>query len=293
MDGCSLTGPGVWNRRSSTVMLAGQSPWPFSGPPWLNKWLNAPWKACSPDLSPSSIGPSFVMINPGNLILILFIPTNQKKICLKRIGIWIFDLFISRFKTCYQIALAIKDEVQDLEKAGIKIIQIDEAALREGLPLRKSEHAFYLDWAVHAFRITNVGVQDSTQVISVETLASSVFGWTTIGLCLWWCTDSHTHVLLKLQRHHQLHHRHGCWCDNNRELAIRREASVGVPWGNQVQCWNRSWCVRYPLSENTINGGNCRENQENGCGFEAGDFVGESWLWTEDAKVFWGEAGAI
>ncbi|KAI3738447.1 hypothetical protein L2E82_28479 [Cichorium intybus] len=69
-----------------------------------------------------------------------------------------------RFKTCYQIALAIKDEVQDLEKAGIKIIQIDEAALREGLPLRKSEHAFYLDWAVHAFRITNVGVQDSTQI---------------------------------------------------------------------------------------------------------------------------------
>ncbi|KAI3696813.1 hypothetical protein L6452_29379 [Arctium lappa] len=69
-----------------------------------------------------------------------------------------------RFKTCYQIALAIKDEVEDLEKAGIKIIQIDEAALREGLPLRKAEHAFYLDWAVHAFRITNVGVQDSTQI---------------------------------------------------------------------------------------------------------------------------------
>lgn len=70
----------------------------------------------------------------------------------------------TRFKTCYQIALAIKNEVEDLEKAGIKIIQIDEAALREGLPLRKAEHAFYLDWAVHAFRITNVGVQDSTQV---------------------------------------------------------------------------------------------------------------------------------
>ncbi|XP_047954908.1 5-methyltetrahydropteroyltriglutamate--homocysteine methyltransferase-like [Salvia hispanica] len=69
-----------------------------------------------------------------------------------------------RSETCYQIALAIKDEVEDLEKAGITVIQIDEAALREGLPLRKSEHAFYLDWAVHSFRITNVGVQDSTQI---------------------------------------------------------------------------------------------------------------------------------
>lgn len=46
----------------------------------------------------------------------------------------------------------------------VKVIQIDEAALREGLPLRKSEHAFYLDWAVHSFRITNCGVQDTTQV---------------------------------------------------------------------------------------------------------------------------------
>lgn len=69
-----------------------------------------------------------------------------------------------RHETCYQIALAIKDEVEDLEKAGINVIQIDEAALREGLPLRKAEHAFYLDWAVHSFRITNVGVKDTTQV---------------------------------------------------------------------------------------------------------------------------------
>ncbi|CAI0452380.1 unnamed protein product [Linum tenue] len=69
-----------------------------------------------------------------------------------------------RHETCYQIALAIKDEVEDLEKAGINVIQIDEAALREGLPLRKLEHAFYLDWAVHSFRITNCGVQDTTQI---------------------------------------------------------------------------------------------------------------------------------
>ncbi|PIM99438.1 Methionine synthase II (cobalamin-independent) [Handroanthus impetiginosus] len=69
-----------------------------------------------------------------------------------------------RFETCYQIALAIKDEVEDLEKAGINVIQIDEAALREGLPLRKSEQAFYLDWAVHSFRITNCAFQDTTQI---------------------------------------------------------------------------------------------------------------------------------
>ncbi|XP_054798675.1 5-methyltetrahydropteroyltriglutamate--homocysteine methyltransferase-like [Prosopis cineraria] len=69
-----------------------------------------------------------------------------------------------RHETCYQIALAMKDEVEDLEKAGITVIQIDEAALREGLPLRKSEEAFYLNWAVHSFRITNVGVKDTTQV---------------------------------------------------------------------------------------------------------------------------------
>ncbi|XP_056171238.1 5-methyltetrahydropteroyltriglutamate--homocysteine methyltransferase-like isoform X2 [Syzygium oleosum] len=69
-----------------------------------------------------------------------------------------------RFETCYQIALAIKDEVEDLEKAGINVIQIDEAALREGLPLRKSEQSLYLDWAVHSFRITNCGVRDTTQI---------------------------------------------------------------------------------------------------------------------------------
>ncbi|XP_077210074.1 5-methyltetrahydropteroyltriglutamate--homocysteine methyltransferase 2-like [Tasmannia lanceolata] len=69
-----------------------------------------------------------------------------------------------RFETCYQIALAIKDEVEDLEVAGIQVIQIDEAALREGLPLRKSEQAFYLEWAVHSFRITNCGVIDTTQI---------------------------------------------------------------------------------------------------------------------------------
>ncbi|CAA2940361.1 5-methyltetrahydropteroyltriglutamate--homocysteine methyltransferase-like [Olea europaea subsp. europaea] len=62
------------------------------------------------------------------------------------------------------ITLAIKEEVEDLEKAGITVTLIDEATLKEGLRLRKSEHAFYLGWAVHSFRITNAGVQDMTQI---------------------------------------------------------------------------------------------------------------------------------
>lgn len=70
----------------------------------------------------------------------------------------------ARSETCKQIALAIRDEVLDLEKAGIKIIQIDEAALREGLPLRKAAWKDYLNWAVDSFRITASGVRDETQI---------------------------------------------------------------------------------------------------------------------------------
>ncbi|WP_051081809.1 5-methyltetrahydropteroyltriglutamate--homocysteine S-methyltransferase [Thioalkalivibrio sulfidiphilus] len=69
-----------------------------------------------------------------------------------------------RSLTCRQLALAIREEVLDLEKAGIRIIQIDEAALREGLPLRKSEWAAYLDWAVEAFRVSANSVRDETQI---------------------------------------------------------------------------------------------------------------------------------
>ncbi|QXV64285.1 5-methyltetrahydropteroyltriglutamate--homocysteine S-methyltransferase [Mucilaginibacter sp. 21P] len=69
-----------------------------------------------------------------------------------------------RETTAYQIALAIHDEVLALEKAGIGIIQIDEAAIREGLPLRKAKHRHYLNWAVKAFKITASGVKDETQI---------------------------------------------------------------------------------------------------------------------------------
>ncbi|VAW60956.1 5-methyltetrahydropteroyltriglutamate--homocysteine methyltransferase [hydrothermal vent metagenome] len=69
-----------------------------------------------------------------------------------------------RSTTAEQIALALRDEVHDLEKAGIKIIQIDEAALREGLPLRKKDWAHYLNWAVRAFRLTASVAADETQI---------------------------------------------------------------------------------------------------------------------------------
>ncbi|MBV7433687.1 5-methyltetrahydropteroyltriglutamate--homocysteine S-methyltransferase [Cardiobacteriaceae bacterium TAE3-ERU3] len=70
----------------------------------------------------------------------------------------------SRADTCRQIALAIRDEVLDLEAAGLKVIQIDEPALREGLPLKREQWQPYLDWAVEAFRISANGVKDETQI---------------------------------------------------------------------------------------------------------------------------------
>ncbi|MFN8638124.1 MAG: 5-methyltetrahydropteroyltriglutamate--homocysteine S-methyltransferase [Dehalococcoidia bacterium] len=69
-----------------------------------------------------------------------------------------------RAETCRQIALAIRDEVVDLEAAGIRVIQIDEPALREGLPLRQSDWTSYLAWAVPCFRLAASGVRDETQI---------------------------------------------------------------------------------------------------------------------------------
>jgi len=71
---------------------------------------------------------------------------------------------VSRKEQAQQLALAIRDEVVDLEKAGIKIVQIDEAAFREGLPLRRAQWQEYLDWAVEAFRLCASGVGDQTQI---------------------------------------------------------------------------------------------------------------------------------
>jgi len=69
-----------------------------------------------------------------------------------------------RRDSCRQLALAIREEVQDLERAGVNIIQIDDAALREGLPLRRSDWHDYLDWAINSFRIAANGVSEQTQI---------------------------------------------------------------------------------------------------------------------------------
>ncbi|UZE17077.1 5-methyltetrahydropteroyltriglutamate--homocysteine S-methyltransferase [Pseudomonas sp. B21-054] len=71
---------------------------------------------------------------------------------------------VSRKVQARQLALALRDEVLDLETAGIKIVQIDEAAFREGLPLRRAQWQAYLDWAVEAFRLSASGVRDETQI---------------------------------------------------------------------------------------------------------------------------------
>jgi 5-methyltetrahydropteroyltriglutamate--homocysteine methyltransferase len=69
-----------------------------------------------------------------------------------------------RSDTCNQIALALRDEVADLEAAGVGMIQVDEPAIREGLPLRRLDHPTYLRWAVDAFRLATAGVRDDTQM---------------------------------------------------------------------------------------------------------------------------------
>ena len=69
-----------------------------------------------------------------------------------------------REQTCRQIALAVRDEIADLEAAGIAIVQLDEPALREGLPLQRADWPEYLRWAVSAFRVASSGVADETQL---------------------------------------------------------------------------------------------------------------------------------
>ena len=70
----------------------------------------------------------------------------------------------TRETTCKQIALALIDEVRDLEAAGVRVIQVDEPALREGLPLRKDDWGAYLKWAVESFRVATSNIEDATQI---------------------------------------------------------------------------------------------------------------------------------
>ena len=105
-----------------------------------------------------------------------------------------------RRETCRQIALAIRDEVMDLERAGVKMIQIDEAALREGLPIRKAEWQAYLDWAVEAFRLAAGGRETANP-------------------------DPHPYVLFGVQRHHRGRGGDGCRCDFDRDVALGDETA--------------------------------------------------------------------
>jgi 5-methyltetrahydropteroyltriglutamate--homocysteine methyltransferase len=73
---------------------------------------------------------------------------------------------LPRAEVCRQLALAVRDEVHDLEAAGVRIIQIDEAAFREGMPLAAAERGDYLRWAVDCFRLATSGVDDATQIHS-------------------------------------------------------------------------------------------------------------------------------
>ncbi len=92
---------------------------------------------------------------------------------------------LPRREIAMQLALALRDEVCDLEAAGIRVIQIDEPAFREGLPLRQTDWPAYLDWAARAFRVGASGVAESTQI--------------------------HTHMCYsRVQRHPAVDRRHGC-----------------------------------------------------------------------------------
>lgn len=102
-----------------------------------------------------------------------------------------------RGETCTQIALAIRDEVADLEAAGIACIQIDEPALREGLPLRKAEWGGYLDWAVRGFRLASSVVRDETQIHTHMCYRRSRSCWRSR-----FAADPHAHVLQRVRRHH-------------------------------------------------------------------------------------------
>jgi 5-methyltetrahydropteroyltriglutamate--homocysteine methyltransferase len=110
---------------------------------------------------------------------------------------------IPRSETCRQIALALRDEVVDLEAAGIRVIQIDEPALREGLPLRKAE------WK------------------DLSRLGGGVLPSLRVG-CADRDADPHPHVLLGVQRHHRLDRRDGCRRHLDRDRAVEDGAAGGL-----------------------------------------------------------------
>jgi 5-methyltetrahydropteroyltriglutamate--homocysteine methyltransferase len=115
------------------------------GDVYLDKSMTVEWTTYAQSITPKKV--KGMLTGPVTILNWSFVRDDQ-----------------SRETTCYQIALAIRKEVNELEKAGIKIIQVDEPAIREGLPIRKENHEAYLQWAVKAFRLATSGVNDSTQI---------------------------------------------------------------------------------------------------------------------------------
>jgi len=123
---------------------------------------------------------------------------------------WSFPrIDVPREIQCRQLALALRDEVSDLEKAGIYAIQVDEPAIREGLPLRKTDWAEYLLWAVDSFRLSTAVAEDSTFIASqCVPLLSLPFDRTLLTRS----PPSLQLLLLRLQRHLRLDHAPRRWC---------------------------------------------------------------------------------
>ncbi|MFN8414896.1 MAG: 5-methyltetrahydropteroyltriglutamate--homocysteine S-methyltransferase [Cytophagaceae bacterium] len=115
------------------------------GDVYLDKSMTVEWTTYAQSLTPKKV--KGMLTGPVTILNWSFVRDDQ-----------------SRQTTCNQIALAIRHEVNELEKAGIKIIQVDEPAIREGLPIRKENHEAYLQWAVKAFRLATSGVNDATQI---------------------------------------------------------------------------------------------------------------------------------
>lgn len=115
------------------------------GDVWRPKAMTVEWSTYAQSLTPRPM--KGMLTGPVTMLFWSFVRDDQPKA-----------------DTCHQIALALRDEVVDLQDAGIKVIQIDEPAIREGLPLRKADWPAYLKWAVDSFRLTASGVKDETQI---------------------------------------------------------------------------------------------------------------------------------
>ena len=151
-----------------------------------------------------------------------------------------------REQTCRQLALALRDEVVDLEAAGIGVIQIDEPAIREGLPLRRADWQAYLAWAVDCFRLTTAGVR-----------------------------DDNPHVLFGVQRHHRVHRGDGCGRDYHRNLALQHGVAQGLRRLPLPERY-RSRRVRHPFAERARRGLDGRPDGKGGRPPAQGTSLGQS-----------------